>query len=113
VLFEHQYRFVRRLLTASQRKTLTRITRGQSQLRTLRGLMEEVDRLSDRRCRMATASAKLVRPRTRLRRFVQLREVRKKLFLPGLKKALVFLDETLLGATSNAVERGNRRYSKK
>jgi len=29
-----------------------------------------------------------------------------------LEKALVFLDEKLLGATSNAVERGNRRYRK-
>jgi Transposase len=111
-LFAHRYLFVRRHLTASQRKTLTRITRGQPQLRTLRGLMEEVYRLFDRRCRMATALAKLARLRARLRRFVQLREVLKKLFLPGLEKALVFLDETLLGATSNAVERGNRRYRK-
>jgi hypothetical protein len=111
-LFEHRYFFVRRHLTASQRKTLAQITRGQPQLRTLRGLMEEVYRLFDRRCRMATALAKLARLRTRLRRFVQLREVLKKLFLPGLEKALVFLDETLLGATSNAVERGNRRYRK-
>ena len=31
---------------------------------------------------------------------------------PGLEKALVFLDERLMGATSNAVERGNRRYRK-
>ena len=36
----------------------------------------------------------------------------KKLFVPGLEKALVCLDEKLLGATSNAVERGNRRYRK-
>ena len=35
-----------------------------------------------------------------------------KLFRPGLEKALVFLDERLLGTTSNAVERGNRRYRK-
>jgi hypothetical protein len=111
-LFEHRYLFVRHDLTASQRKTLTRITRGQPQLRALRGLMEEVYRLFDRRCRMATALAKLARLRSRLRRFVQLRDVLKKLFLPSLEKALVFLDETLLGATSNAVERGNRRYRK-
>ena len=32
-LFEHRYLFVRRHLTASERKTLTRITRGQPQLR--------------------------------------------------------------------------------
>ena len=111
-LFEHRYLFVRHHLTASQRKTLARITRGQSQLRILRGLMEEVYRLFDRRCRMATALAKLARLRARLRRFTRLREVLKKLFLPGLEKALVFLDEKLLGATSNAVERGNRRYRK-
>jgi Transposase len=111
-MFEHRYLFVRRHLTASQREILARITRGQPQLRTLRGLMEEVYRLFDRRCRMATALAKLARLRARLRRFVQLRKVLKKLFLPGLEKALVFLDETLLGATSNAVERGNRRYRK-
>lgn len=111
-LFEHRYLFVQHHLTASERKTLARITRGQPQLRSLRSLMEEVYRLFDRRCRMATALAKLARLRARLRRFVQLRTVLKKLFLPGLEKALVFLDEKLLGATSNAVERGNRRYRK-
>jgi len=111
-LFEHRYLFVRHHLTASERKTLTRFTRGQPQLRTLRGLMEEVYRLFDRRCRTATALTKLARLRSRLRRFVRLREVLKKLFLPGLEKALVFLDEKLLGATSNAVERANRRYRK-
>jgi hypothetical protein len=111
-LFEYRFLFVRRQLSASERKILARITRGQPQLRCLRSLMEEVYRLFDRRCRTATALAKLVRLRARLRRFVRLREVLKKLFLPGLEKALVFLDEKLLGATSNAVERGNRRYRK-
>jgi transposase-like protein len=111
-LFEHRYLFVRRHLSTSERKTLARITRGQPQLRSLRGLMEEVYRLFDRRCRTATALAKLARLRAKLRRFVRLRKVLKKLFLPSLEKALVFLDEKLLGATSNAVERGNRRYRK-
>ena len=111
-LFEHRYLFVRHQLTASQRKTLTRISRGQPQLRTLRSLMEEVYRLFDRRCRMATALDKLARPRARLRRFGELKKALKKLFSPGLEKALVFLDEKLIGATSNAVERGNRRYRK-
>jgi hypothetical protein len=111
-LFEHRYLFVRRHLTACERRTLTRITRGQPQLRSLRGLMEEVYRLFDRRCRTATALAKLARLRARLRRFGQLRKALKKLFAPGLEKALVFLDEKLLGSTSNAVERGNRRYRK-
>src|SRR5262249_19760611 len=31
---------------------------------------------------------------------------------PTLEKALTFLDDKLLPATSNAVERGNRRYRK-
>ena len=111
-LIEHRYLFVQRHLTASERKTLARITRGQPQLHTLRGLMEEVYRLFDRRCRTATALDKLATLRVRLRRFVHLRKVLKKLFAPGLEQALVFLDEKLLGATSNAVERGNRRYRK-
>ena len=111
-LYEHRHLFVRRRLTPAQRATLSRITRGLPQLRTLRGLMEEVYRLFDRRCRTATALAKLAALRARLRRFVRLRTVLKKLFLPGLEKALVFLDEKLMGATSNAVERGNRRYRK-
>jgi Transposase len=111
-LFEHRYLFVQRRLTASERATLQRITRGLPQLRTLRGLMEDVYRLFDRRCRMATALAKLAKLRARLKRFGRLRAALKKLLSPGLEKALVFLDERLLGATSNAVERGNRRYRK-
>ncbi len=31
---------------------------------------------------------------------------------PTLDKALLFLDDELLGSTSNAVERGNRRFRK-
>jgi hypothetical protein len=111
-LFEHRYLFVRRRLSPSERATLVRISRGQPQLRSLRGLMEQVYRLFDRRCRTATALAKLAELRTRLRRFGELRKTLKKLFAAGLEKALVFLDEKLLGATSNAVERGNRRYRK-
>jgi hypothetical protein len=111
-LFEHRYLFIQRRLSPTERATLQRISRGLPQLRTLRGLMEEVYRLFDRRCRTATALAKLAQLRAWLRRFVRLREVLKKLYAPGLEKALVFLDEKLLGATSNAVERGNRRYRK-
>jgi hypothetical protein len=111
-LFEHRHLFVRRQLTASERATLRRVTRGLPQLRTLRALMEDVYRLFDRRCRTATAVAQLAALRARLRRFGRLREVLKKLLSPGLEKALVFLDERLMGATSNAVERGNRRYRK-
>jgi hypothetical protein len=111
-LFEHRSLFVQKPLSPSQRVTLQRISRGLPQFRQLRALLEEVYRLFDRRCRMATALAKLAALRTRLRRFQKLRTVLKKLMSPGLEKALVFLDERLLGATSNAVERGNRRYRK-
>ena len=111
-LFAHRHLFVRRQLAPSERRTLLRITRGLPQLRTLRALMGDVYRLFDRRCRTATALAKLAALRARLRRFGRLREVLKRLQSPGLEKALVFLDERLLGATSNAVERGNRRYRK-
>ena len=111
-LFAHRYLFVQRQLTASERTTLRRITRGLPQLRRLRELMEDVYRLFDRRCRTATALAKLADLRARLQRFGWLGAVLKKLLSPGLEKALVFLDERLLGATSNAVERGNRRYRK-
>ena len=48
----------------------------------------------------------------RLLRFTQLGETLKKLFAPTLEKALTFLDDKLLPSTSNAVERGNRRYRK-
>ena len=111
-LFAHRWLFVQRRLTVTERATLRRITRGLPQLRRLRALMEDVYRLFDRRCRTATAVAKLAALRARLRRFGRLREVLKKLLSPGLEKALVFLDERLMGATSNAVERGNRRYRK-
>jgi hypothetical protein len=111
-LFAHRWLFVRRQPTASERATLVRITRGLPHLRRLRELMEDVYRLFDRRCRTATALAKLAALRARLRRFGWLRAVLKTLLSPGLEKALVFLDERLMGATSNAVERGNRRYRK-
>jgi transposase len=111
-LFEHRHLFVKRGLSRAERRTLRQITRGLPQLRVLRELMEEVYRLFDRRCRTDTALAKLAKLRARLRRFGRLREALKKLLAPGLEQALVFLDERLLGATSNAVERGNRRYRK-
>ena len=69
-------------------------------------------RLFDRRCRTETALAKLARLRRRVRRFQQVGRTLSKLFTPNLEKALVFLDDRLLPATSNAVERSNRRYRK-
>ena len=71
-----------------------------------------VYRLFDRRCRTGTALAKLARLRRRVRRFRSLGKGLDKLQSPNLEKALTFLDDRLLPATSNAVERGNRRYRK-
>ena len=111
-LFEHRHLFVKRALSRAERRTLRRITRGLPQLRVLRELMEEVYRLFDRRCRTETTLAKLAKLRRRVRRFRRLGSVLKKLFSADVEKALTFLDDRLLGATSNAVERGNRRYRK-
>ena len=111
-LFEHRHLFVQRRLTPAEQVTLQRITRNLPQLRALRDIMHEVYRLFDRRCRTATALAKLARLRQRVQRFTQVRQVLKGVFSANLEKALTFLDDRLLGATSNAVERGNRRYRK-
>ena len=74
--------------------------------------MDQVSAWFDRRCRTPTALAKLAALRRCVQRFKALGDTRKKLFSPSLEKALTFLDDTLLPSTSNAVERGNRRYRK-
>ena len=111
-LFEHRHLFVQHHLTPAERKMLQRITRGLPHLRTLRQIMDHVYRLFDRRCRTETALAKLATLRRRVRRFKQVGRTLNKLFTPNLEKALTFLDDRLLPATSNAVERSNRRYRK-
>jgi len=111
-LFTHRYLFVQRHLSKTERKTLWRLTRGLPQLQQLRAIMEQVYALFDRRCRTQTALDKLDKLRRRLLRFPQVGETLKKLFSPTLEKALTFLDDKLLPSTSNAVERGNRRYRK-
>jgi hypothetical protein len=111
-LFEHRHLFVMHHLSVAQKKLLTKLTRGQPQLRTVRQIMDEVYRLFDRRCRTQTALGRLKKLRQRVQRFKQLRRTLSKLFQPTLEKALVFLDDKLLGATSNAVERANRRFRK-
>jgi len=111
-LFEHKELFVARTLTPAQRKTLTRITRGLPHLRALRKIVEEAYRLFDRRCRMDTALTKLAKLRRKVRRFQWVGKTLSKLFSPNLERALTFLDDKLLPATSNAVERGNRRHRK-
>ena len=74
--------------------------------------MSEVYRLFDRRCRTDTALEKLARLRSRVRRFKRVGRTLNKLFSVNLDKALTFLDDSLLPATSNAVERGFRRHRK-
>jgi Transposase len=111
-LFTHRYLFVQRHLNKTERKTLWRVSRELPQLRALRAVMEQVYTLFDRRCRTQTALDKLAKLRRRLQGCQQLGETLKKLFSPTLEKALTFLDDTLLPSTSNAVERGNRRYRK-
>jgi len=111
-LFDHRHLFVQHGLTPTEKKTLRRITRGLPQLRALREVMDEVYRLFDRRCRTETALGKLAKLRRRVRRFKQIGHTLQKLFSPNLEKALVFLDDSLLPSTSNAVERGNRRHCK-
>jgi hypothetical protein len=66
----------------------------------------------DRRCRTDTALAKPARLRRRVRRFQAVGRTLQQRFSPNLEKALVFLDDRSLPATSNAVERGSRRFHK-
>lgn len=111
-LFEHRHLFVRHHLDTTQRLVLRRLTRSEPWLRVLREIVDEVYRLFDRRCRTQTAVAKLARLRRRLGRYPSLGKLLDKLNSPNLEKALTFLDDDLLQATSNAVERGNRRHRK-
>ena len=111
-LFDHRHLFVQHHLTPAEKKIFQRITRGLPHLRTLRQIMDEVYRLFDRRCRTETALDKLARLRRRVRRFKRVGRTLNKLFTPNLQKALTFLDDRLLPATSNAVERSNRRFRK-
>ncbi len=111
-LFEHRHLFVKRHLAEGERQILRRITRGLPQLGALRRVVEEIHRLFDRRCRTETALRKLARLRAQVHHFKGMRPIFQKLESPDLEKALTFLDDSLLGSTSNAVERGNRRHRK-
>ncbi|MFH1616236.1 MAG: hypothetical protein ABIG61_14260 [Planctomycetota bacterium] len=111
-LFEHRYLFVKHCLTSGEKKILLHITRGLRNLRNLRSIMNQVYLLFDRRCRTETALEKLAKLRCRVRRFKTLWQTLRKLFTPNIEKALIFLDDSLLPSTSNAVERGYRRHRK-
>src|SRR5712691_1449160 len=111
-LFQDRVVLVKRRLKPSERKRLVHITRGWPQLRQLREIMEPIDALFDRRCRTQTALGKRKTLRQWVNRFTGIGATFKKVFSPHLEKALTFLDDTFLPATSNAVERGNRRHRK-
>ena len=104
--------FVKRRLSGSQRQRLVHITRGLPHLRKLRDLMDHIYALFDRRCRTQTALGKLKKLRSWVKRFTWIGATVKKVFSPTREKALTFLDDKLFPATSNAVERGNRRHRK-
>jgi hypothetical protein len=62
--------------------------------------------------RTQTALDKRATLRRRVQRFKVLGDTRKTLFAPTLENALPLPNDKLLPSTSNAVERGNRRYRK-
>jgi hypothetical protein len=72
--------------------------------------MEQGSALVERRCRTQTALATLATVRRRVQRLPSLGDTLKKRCAPTVEKALTFLDATRLPSTSQAVERGNRRY---
>ncbi len=111
-VFQDRFLLVKRRLKPSERQRLVHISRGLPQLRTLREIMEHISALFDRRCCTQTALGKLKKLRQWVTRFTWIGETLQKVFSPHLEKALTFLDDTLLPATSNAVERGNRRHRK-
>lgn len=112
LLFENRYLLVQNGLSPSDQRTFRIMARLHRDIRPLRRLMDEVYRLFDRRCRTDTAQAKLARLRARLRQFNHLGKVLSKIQSPNLDKALTFLDDKALEATSNSVERANRRHRK-
>jgi hypothetical protein len=111
-LFQDRFLFVKRHLKPSGSHRLLFITRGLPHLRKLREIMDHIYALFDRRCRTQTALGKLKKLRHWVKRFKWIEDTLKKVFSPNLEKALTFLDDKLLPATSNAVERGNRRHRK-
>ncbi len=112
-LFQERFVFVKRRLKPSEHKRFMHSTRGLPHLRTLREIMEHIDALFDRRCRTQTALGKLRKLRQWVTRFTWIGDTVQKVFSPHLEKALTSLDDKLLPATSNAVERGNRRHRKR
>ena len=111
-LFTNRHLFVQHGLNKTEWRKIAKLYRGRPDLRSLRELMDEVYRLFDRRCRTDTALEKLAKLRRKLFHFKHLGKVLAKLHSPNIEKALTFLDDKMLEATSNSVERANRRHRK-
>jgi hypothetical protein len=111
-LFTHRYLLVQHGLSSRDQQTFRRLSRQHRDIRLLRKLMDQVYSLFDRRCRTDTALAKLASLRAQLQRFQHLGKVLSKIQSPNIEKALTFLDDHELEATSNSVERANRRHRK-
>ena len=111
-LFDHRYLFVRRNLKPAERNTLERISRLFPELLQLRGVVEEMYRLYDGRCKTLTAVKKLEALRKRLKRMGKLSKCLGRLASANTAKSLAYLDARGFPGTSNAVERGNRRHRK-
>jgi hypothetical protein len=111
-LFDHRYLFVRRNLKPSERSTLERISKPFPELHQLRGIVEEMYRLYDGRCKTLTAVKKLEALRMRLKRMGKLAKCLGRLASANTAKSLAYLDARGFPGTSNAVERGNRRHRK-
>ena len=111
-LLEHRSLCVQPPRTAAARHTLPRRTQGLPPLRAGRAIMDEGDRLFERRCRPDTALATLARLRQRVRRCRQGRRTLQQLFAANLEQALPCLDDSLLPSTAKAVARRKRRHRK-
>ena len=112
-LFTQRYLFVQRHLSNTQRTPLWRITRGLPQLQNLRAIMAQVYALLERRGRTQTALDTRATLRRRVQRVKVLGDTLTKLFSPTREQARTWLDDKGLPSTSNAVERGKRRYRKR
>ena len=112
-LFQGRCLFVTRRLKPRERQQFLQITRGLPHLRKLREIMDHIYALFARRCRTQTALEKLKKLPQWVKRFTWMGNTLKKVFSPTLAQALPLLDDKLLPATSNAVERGNRRHRKR
>jgi hypothetical protein len=117
-LFRHRFLLVKKRLTVAEQRTWLRVTRGFRAARRLRRVVQRAWRLFDRRRRRATALRNLTDLRRSLSRSFGSRAAATRrfptLFHGNVARSLCFLapGHRDLPATSNAVERANRRHRK-